>query len=320
MVVCLRMSSDELSIGVDMGGTSIKFAVVCGTEIVYKGEPMPTQEYPTPEAIVQEIGNRLHAIQELYPSACAVGMGLPGFVDHRAGTVDSLTNVPGWYNIHIRDILTELTGLPAAVDNDANCMAYAEWKLGAGRGMNDLVCLTLGTGIGSGIIANGQFLRGHLGAAGELGQMTIDYKGRIGYYGNRGAIEDYIGNREIASEAQMLYAAAGISRSEDECTPIDLENAAKAGCPVAAAVWDDIACKLASCLMNCHYILNPEAFIIGGGISKAGDLLFAPLRKYLRAQLYGPHYEKIKILPAQFANDAGIIGAARLAYNEAKGL
>lgn len=314
------MSTEELSIGVDMGGTSIKFAVIRGTEIIFKGEPMPTHEYPTPEAIVQEIGNRLRGLLAAYPDVCAVGMGLPGFVDHRAGTVDSLTNVPGWYNIHIRDILTELTGLPAAVDNDANCMAYAEWKLGAGRGMNDLVCLTLGTGIGSGIIANGQFLRGHLGAAGELGQMSIDYRGRVGYYGNRGAIEDYIGNREIASEAQLMYAAAGKPRREENCTPIDLENEAKAGCPVAAAVWDDIACKLATCLMNCHYVLNPEAFIIGGGISKAGDLLFAPLRRYLKAQLYGPHYEKIKILPAQFGNEAGLIGAANLAYNTAKQL
>lgn len=314
------MAENDLSIGVDMGGTSIKFAVVRGTELIGRAEPVRTQDFVSPDAIFAEVGKRLKELIAQYPDVKAVGMGIPGFVDHDRGIADSLTNVPGWYDVPVRDMLEEMTRLPAAVDNDANCMAYAEWKLGAGRGMNDLVCLTLGTGIGSGIIANGQFLRGHLGAAGELGQMTIDYKGRIGYYGNRGAIEDYIGNREIASEAQMLYAAAGISRSEDECTPIDLENAAKAGCPVAAAVWDDIACKLASCLMNCHYILNPEAFIIGGGISKAGDLLFAPLRKYLRAQLYGPHYEKIKILPAQFANDAGIIGAARLAYNEAKGL
>lgn len=311
------MSADDLSLGVDMGGTSIKFAVVQGTNIVYKGAPMPTAEYPSPDAIVEEIGRRLRAIMDLYPAVKAVGMGLPGFVNHKEGTVDSLTNVPGWYDVHIREILENATGLPAAVDNDANCMAYAEWKLGAGRGMSDLVCLTLGTGIGSGVIANGQFLRGAMSAAGELGQMSIDYKGRIGYYGNQGAIEDYIGNREIAAEAQAAYAAVGKVRSLEECTPIDLENEAKAGCPVAAALWEDIARKLATCLMNCHYILNPEAFIIGGGVSKAGDLLFAPLRRYLKAQLYAPHYEKLKILPAMFGNEAGIIGAARLALNTA---
>ena len=317
MIKYVRMAAEELSIGVDMGGTTIKFAVVQGTDIIYKGQPMQTGDYPSPDCIVEEIGNRLRGIMDLYPTVKAVGMGLPGFVDHKAGVVDSLTNVPGWYDIHIRDILSDATGLPAAVDNDANCMAYAEWKLGAGRGMNDLVCLTLGTGIGSGVIAGGHFVRGHLSAAGELGQMTIDYKGRIGYYGNQGAIEDYIGHREITAEAQAAYAAAGQPRSLDDCGPIDIEKAAKAGCPIALALWDDIGRKLAACLMNCHYILNPEAFIIGGGVAKAGDLLFGPTRRYLKAQLYPPHYEKIKILPAMFSNDAGIIGAARLALSVA---
>ena len=309
------MSEDRLSIGVDMGGTSIKFAVVQGTEIIGRGEPMPTAEFPSPEAVTGEIGNRLRALIAQYPGIAAVGMGLPGFVDHAAGTVDSLTNVPGWYDVPIRRILEQETGLPAAVDNDANCMAYAEWKLGAGRGMRDLVCLTLGTGVGSGVVANGALLRGHLGAAGELGQVGIDYQGRIGHYGNRGAIEDYIGNRELAAAAQMAYAAAGQEKSLDELTPLHLEQAAKAGCPVAAALWDDTARKLAACMLCCHYILNPQAFIIGGGIAKAGELLFAPVRRYLQAQIYAPHFDKLQILPAQFGSEAGIIGAARLALD-----
>ena len=306
---------NTLSVGVDMGGTSIKFAVVQGTEIIDRGEPMPTADFPSPEAVVSEIGRRLRALIARHEGISAVGMGLPGFVDHAAGTVDSLTNVPGWYDVPIRRILEEETGLPAAVDNDANCMAYAEWKLGAGRGMQHLVCLTLGTGVGSGVVANGQLLRGHLGAAGELGQVSIDYQGRIGYYGNRGAIEDYIGNRELATAAQMAYAAAGQEKAIAELTPLHLENAAKAGCPIATALWDDIARKLATCMLNCHYILNPQAFIIGGGISKAGELLFAPVRRYLQAQIYAPHFAKLQILPAQFSSEAGIIGAARLALD-----
>ena len=307
---------NPLSIGVDMGGTSIKFAVVQGTQIIDRAEPMPTADFPDPESIICELGRRLRTLMERHGAAVkAVGMGLPGFVDHAAGTVDSLTNVPGWYDVPIRRILEEQTGLPAAVDNDANCMAYAEWKLGAGRGMQHLVCLTLGTGVGSGVVANGQLLRGHLGAAGELGQVSIDYQGRIGHYGNRGAIEDYIGNRELATAAQMAYAAAGQAKTPDELTPIHLEQAAKAGCPIAAALWDDTARKLATCMLNCHYILNPQAFIIGGGISKAGDLLLAPVRRYLQAQIYAPHFAKLQILPAQFSSEAGIIGAARLALD-----
>ncbi len=300
-----------------MGGTTIKAAVIQGTTILRKAEPMVTLDYPSPEAIIEELNRRVAGLREDFADVRAIGMGLPGFADHEAGTIDSLTNVPGWYDIPIRRLLHEATGLPAAIDNDANCMAYAEWKLGAGRGMKDLVCLTLGTGVGSGVIANGQFLRGHLGAAGELGQMSIDYKGRVGYYGNMGAVEDYIGHREIAADAQAAYAAAGIARTLEECDPLGLENDAKAGNPVALQIWDDIARKLASCLMNCCYILNPEAFIIGGGISKAGDLLFKPVRQYLKNQLYARHYEKLRILPAQFANDAGIIGAARMGLDAA---
>lgn len=308
----------ELSIGVDMGGTSIKFAVVRGTEIVGRCEPMPTADFTGPEAVVSEVGRRLRGLIEQFPSVCAVGMGLPGFVDHAAGTVDSLTNVPGWYDVPIRRILEQESGLPAVVDNDANCMAYAEWQLGAGRGMQNVVCLTLGTGVGSGVVANGQLLRGHLGAAGELGQVGIDYQGRIGHYGNRGAIEDYIGNRELAAAAQVAYAAAGQEKRLEELSPLHLELAAKEGCPVALALWEDIARKLAACMLCCHYILNPQAFIIGGGIAKAGELLFAPVRRFLKAQIYAPHFAQLQILPAKFGSEAGIIGAARLALDVVK--
>ncbi len=306
------MAEEAFTIGVDMGGTTLKAAVVQGTTILRKAEPMVTLDYPSPEAIVEELARRVAALREEFPGVVSVGMGLPGFADHEAGTIDSLTNVPGWYDIPIRRMLEEAIGLPAAIDNDANCMAYAEWKLGAGRGMRDLVCLTLGTGVGSGVIANGQLLRGYLGAAGEIGQTSIDYKGRIGHYGNRGAVEDYIGNREIEVEARMAYAAAGVERRSEDCNPIALENDAKAGDSVALKLWDDIARKLATSLMNCCYILNPQAFIIGGGISKAGELLFSPLRQYLQSQLYPRHYARLQILPAQFGSESGLIGAARL--------
>ncbi len=310
------MADEPLTIGVDMGGTTIKAAVVQGTNILRKMEPMVTLDYPSPESIVEELVRRVSSLREEFSGIVSIGMGLPGFADHEAGTIDSLTNVPGWYDIPIRCLLEEATGLPAAIDNDANCMAYAEWKLGAGRGMEHLVCLTLGTGVGSGVVANGQLLRGFLGAAGEMGQTSIDYKGRVGHYGNMGAIEDYIGNREIAADALAAYAAAGISRTPEECDPLGLELDAKAGNPVALKIWDDMARKLATALMNCCYLLNPEAFIIGGGISKAGDLLFTPIRQYLKNQLYARHYAKLKILPAQFGSEAGLIGAARMGLDD----
>ena len=257
------MAENDLSIGVDMGGTSIKFAVVRGTELIGRAEPVRTQDFVSPDAIFAEVGKRLKELIAQYPEVKAVGMG-------------------------------------------------------AGKGMNDLVCLTLGTGVGSGIVANGQMLRGSLGAAGELGHLSIDYQGRKGYYQNHGALENYIGHPRIQEDAAAAYAAAGQEKPLEDCAPYPLELAAKAGDPVALAMWDDIARKLATGLLSCHYILNPAAFIIGGGVAKAGDLLFEPLHRYLKAQTYGPHYEKLRILPAMFSNEAGIIGAAKMALEEAE--
>ena len=245
------MAENDLSIGVDMGGTSIKIAVVQGTELIARAEPVRTQDFVAPEAIFEEVGKRLKALIAEYPEVKAVGMGIPGFVDHDRGIADSLTNVPGWYDVPVRQMLEDMTGLPAAVDNDANCMAYAEWKLGAGKGLNDLVCLTLGTGVGSGIVANGQMLRGSLGAAGELGHVSIDYNGREGYYHNHGALENYIGHPRIQEDAAAAYAAAGQEKSFEDCAPYPLELAAKEGDAVALAMWDDIARKLATGLLNC---------------------------------------------------------------------
>ena len=223
-----------------------------------------------------------------HPEVQAIGMGMPGFVNFYQGTVYTLTNVPGWNNVPVRDMLQAACGLPVYVENDANCMAYAEWKLGAGKGKRHLVCLTLGTGVGSGLIVNGELLRGSTCSAGELGQTSIDYRGRLGHYGNRGSLEDYVGN---------------------------LERAALAGDEVAEQVWRDLAVKLSCALMNCCYLLNPEAIIIGGGVAKAKTLLFQPLQEIMKAQLAAPLVEYLEILPAQFGTEAGILGAAHLALN-----
>ncbi|HRN23158.1 MAG TPA: ROK family protein, partial [Akkermansia muciniphila] len=193
--------------------------------------------------------------------------------------------------------------------------AYAEWKLGAGKGKRHLVCLTLGTGVGSGLIVNGELLRGSTCSAGELGQTSIDYRGRLGHYGNRGSLEDYVGNREIAADARTLYASHGIDKAIVDCNPIALERAALAGDEVAEQVWRDLAVKLSCALMNCCYLLNPEAIIIGGGVAKAKTLLFQPLQEIMKAQLAAPLVEYLEILPAQFGTEAGILGAAHLALN-----
>ena len=208
------------SIGIDFGGTSIKMGVVKGAEVIAHAPSIATQEYGNPDQLIEAIAQFVNMLRLNHPEVQAIGMGMPGFVNFYQGTVYTLTNVPGWNNVPVRDMLQAACGLPVYVENDANCMAYAEWKLGAGKGKRHLVCLTLGTGVGSGLIVNGELLRGSTCSAGELGQTSIDYRGRLGHYGNRGSLEDYVGNREIAADARTLYASHGIDKAIVDCNPI----------------------------------------------------------------------------------------------------
>ncbi len=311
------MSDVPLAIGIDFGGTSVKTGVLYRGNVIDDAPRIDTQAFTEADPLIQEIAKSIATLRKNHPKIAAIGVGMPGFVNFKNGLVHNLTNVKGWRRVFLKTRLEELTKLPVTVENDANCMTYAEWKRGAGRGMNDLVALTLGTGVGGGIIANGNMVRGAQSVAGELGQTSIHWEGKTGTYNNKGALEDYIGNNEIAARAAELYAAAGKERLVEECSPARLAKDATFGDEVAISVWEDVAEKLATALMNCCYLLNPEGIIIGGGVAKAGSILFAPLDHKLRAQLGRPFSENLRILPARFGNEAGIVGAATLALEEA---
>ena len=314
------MSTEQKAIAVDFGGTSIKIGVTQGAQIVEKAPALPTAAYGSPEEIIEAMCDSIHRLMEHHPEVQAAGLGMPGWVDFYKGVLYQLTNVAVWdHEVPVREVMQEQLGLPVVLDNDANAMAYAEWKLGAGRGLESLVCLTLGTGIGGGIVLHDRMLRGRNVSAAELGQTSIHYSGRVGPFGNRGAIEEYLGNNEIAADAAQLYTAAGISRSAQECTPKLLEAAARAGDPIARRVYEEFAEKLACLIMNMMYALVPEAFIIGGGVAKAGDLLFSPLEAHLRKQLFPVHAAALRLLPAHFGADAGLIGAGLMAIDYARG-
>ncbi len=311
------MSDTPLAIGIDFGGTSVKIGVVYRGNIIDQAPPIATGDFEGAEPLIQAILRTVEELRARHPKVAAIGVGVPGFVNFKTGTIYNLTNVEGWKNIALRDRLTEETELPCIVENDANCMTYAEWKRGAGKGMHNLVALTLGTGVGGGLIVEDKLIRGSQYGAGEVGQTSIDYRGRIGNYGNRGALESYIGNNELAADALQRYKEAGISKTLTECTPLALAQAAHRGEEVAKQIWEDTGEMLASAIMNLCWILNPQGIIIGGGVAKAGDLLFEPLQKHLLAQLSGPFREHLQILPARFGNEAGMIGAAALALVEA---
>lgn len=307
------MHHSPLALGIDFGGTSIKMGVVSEGKIIFSAKALPTREFSKPSSLIKGLAERIGELREQFPSIEAVGIGVPGFVNLKEGLVYQLSNVPGWVHVPLREQLAAACGLPCTIDNDANCMAFAEWKHGAGKGKEHLLCLTLGTGVGSGIISNNRLLHGGHSTAGELGQTSIDYRGVKGTYGNLGSLEKYIGNQQIIEEAQARYAEEGIQKSLAECSPIALEKAADAGDAIAIDVWRDVAEKLACAVVNACWLLNPDAIIIGGGVARAGHHLFSPLETFVRTQLSTPFYSYLEILPAHFSNDAGIVGAASLA-------
>ena len=313
------MSNDEkkLAVGIDFGGTSVKAGVVDGDHLLGSAPPLDTQAHDSPEALIEAIAATIGSLRENHPAIAAVGVGMPGLIDSDCGIVHNLTNVTGWAGIPLREKLTRQCGLPVVVDNDANCMAYAEWKRGAGRGFRHAICITLGTGVGGGIIVDGRLVHGARFSAGEIGQMSIDYQGRTGHYANLGALEDYIGNNEITERARAAYAVAGIEKSIEECSPAGLADAAAQNDPIALGIWEETGRMLATALMSCCWLLNPEAIIIGGGVARAGDVLFAPLKAHLLPQLSSPLRDHLQILPAAFCNEAGIIGAAAMALDNA---
>lgn len=301
------------AVGIDFGGTSVKLGVCRGADLLHSDEPILTAAHPGPTALINEMAARISKLRQTYTDIAAVGVGVPGLVDFDRGFVHELTNVPGWKHIPLKALLSEKTGLHCAVENDANAMCYAEWRYGAGKGLRNVIALTLGTGVGGGLVLDNKMFRGSSFSAGEIGQMSIDSNGKAGHYGNLGSLEKYIGNNQITEHAMARYAEAGIIKNVEDCTPKAISIAAQAGDDVARQIWGEIADWLGTALSSIAWLLNPDAFVIGGGVALAGPLLFEPLERKVQSMLSTVVWEKLKILPAKFSNEAGIIGNAALA-------
>ena len=304
--------TDKTSIGIDFGGTSVKIGVCRGEELLVTDEPIPTMQFHGPAALIGEMAARVAKLQKTYPAICAIGVGVPGLVDFDHGFVHELTNVPGWKHVPLKAILSEKTGLPVLVENDANAMTYAEFRHGAARGLKNVIGLTMGTGIGGGLVLDGKMFRGSGFVAGEIGQMSIDYNGKAGHYGNLGALEKYTGNQQIAEHAVLRYSEAGIEKDIAECTPKKIADAAQAGDDIARQIWGEVADWLGTAISSIAWLLNPDAFVIGGGVAQAGDLIFTPLKNKVQSMLSTVVWERLQILPARFSNEAGIMGNAAL--------
>lgn len=315
--------SERWILGVDIGGTNLVVAAV-----PYAGGSIgalrscETRSERGADAAVEDIARMAREVaDELERNGegddfVGVGIGCPGPLDLAAGVVVSTPNL-GWSHYPIRDRIGEAVGLPAALDNDANCATYGEWWQGVARGLTSVVGVTLGTGVGGGLITEGRLVRGASGCAGEIGHMTIDVTGRRCACGNYGCLEAYVSGPNIAARAREGLAA-GIASLLPDLVDGDLDRITAAtvyealtrGDEYAREVMTETAELLGVGVANLVNLLNPEMVVVVGGVARANHHLFDPLRSEVRRRAFASAVDACQIVPGALPETAGVIGAA----------
>lgn len=300
-------------IGIDIGGTAIKLGVFAPDGSCDRTVTVTTPQPATPKAVLDVMVEAIANLQLSQPSPNAlltsdppkqnikaIGVGLPGPTD-AAGRVSKVAiNLSDWHDVPLADWLEQTTGLPVILANDANCAGLGEAWQGAGCGVKNVIMLTLGTGVGGAIILDGKLFVGPHGAGGELGLITLNPDGPECKSGNQGSFEQYVSIR-------------GIRRATGK-EPRELIDLAKIGDKSALEFWQNYGRLLAAGLASSIYILTPEVIIIGGGVSAAADFFMPSLEAEIDARVLPSSRINLRILPAMLGNQAGIVGAAKLAF------
>ncbi|MBF0489103.1 MAG: ROK family protein [Candidatus Omnitrophica bacterium] len=300
-------------VGVDVGGTNIKLGLVHPRGVVIARSHFPTKPFSSSKKKL--IGVLAHEIEKIITSQglkdkdiAGVGVGVPGLVDFDKGVVRFLPNIPGWKNVPLKAILEKKLKLPVYVDNDVKLITLAEWKFGAGCGVKNLICLTLGTGVGSGLILDNRLYRGSANAAGELGHMPLNEKGPACNCGGFGCFEKYVGN-------QSLFALADQVMKKSDMTTQKMFALANAGNLKALQFWREAATHMGNGLVGVVNLLNPQLIVIGGGVSNNEKYLFPTIKEVIKKRSMSLQGSMVKIKRAKFGDDAGIIGAQVLVDN-----
>ena len=309
-------------IGIDVGGTNVKIALVDENGKIIYSNSVPTYakmgyEY-TVNNIKQAIRGLMKETNTSEKDIEGIGFDFPGQVDYKTGVVKLAPNIPGWVNIPIAQMIEEEFHIPTKIDNDVRCAALGEMKFGAGKGCENFICITVGTGIGSGIVINGQIVRGAANAAGEIGHIKLQAKdGPLCGCGDSGCLEAFASGPAIVAMAQD-YLKGGKSAKfaelagDGEITPYIVAKAAEAGDVVAKRIFEIMGYRIGIGLTSVINLLNPEKVIVGGGVAECGDLLLEPIRKTVKARAMKVAGETVQIVPAELGNSAGVIGASML--------
>ena len=314
--------ADEMVLGLDIGGTTLAAGVVAGDGRVLAQQGAPSRATEGPASMIDRLLALARVVVEEsdvpWSRLRGIGIACGGPLDPFAGIIQSPPNLPAWDDIPIVDIVERALGLPAAVDNDATASALAEDWYGAGRehGAHHLVYLTISTGIGGGLVIDGRPYRGAGGNAVELGHLTVRYDGRRCACGRRGCLEAYASGTSIALRAREALARGRASSLVGiaDVTARDVAAAARAGDSLAVEVWSETTAIVGSAIANVLNDYNPDLVVLGGGVTRAGDLLLGPVREVAFSQALPPARRSAEIVLARLGDELGVVGAATVAF------
>jgi glucokinase len=304
----------SLTVAIDIGGTHIRVAV-------YKPDSLEPIKHGRTKSLATEPGvyDRLEkAVEAVWPGekVRAIGIASPGPLDPHTGTILATPNIPEWKNFPVGPRLSQHFGVPVYLDNDANMAGLAEWQYGAGKGHENLVYLTISTGIGGGVISHGCLLQGFHGMGAELGHVILVPDGPPCGCGGRGHVESFCSGPSIARYVgeQIKAGQKSTLQTQPDLSPAEIAKAARAGDALAISAFERAGRYLGIAVANFLAIFDPSIVIFGGGVSQVGELLFKPFEESLQKYTFHQHYlDNLVITKAALGDDAGLLGALALA-------
>lgn len=313
----------KLILGIDIGGTKLAAGVVTPDGELLSQDRVPTLASEGPDRVINRLIDLCRHVVNLanvsWSQIEAAGVGCGGPLDPHTGVIKEPPNLPGWIDVPLVQRLHEALGVPVFLDNDANAAALGEHRFGAGRGVANMVYLTISTGVGGGIIIENRLYQGVNGNAGEIGHMSVDFRGRPCNCGSRGCLEAYASGTNIAARAREAVLAGRpsvlttLAGEPAKITGETVWEAIQQGDALARQVWDETMEILGTGITNVIHIFNPSLVVLGGGITNFGDLLFEPLRRIAQERVMGPLAQVVQIVPAQLGGQVGVLGAAAVA-------
>ena len=319
----------KLAIGIDLGGTNIKGVIIDESGKGYHLTRIATEAYKGGSEVLQNILSLIESLIEKQGSTesfVGVGIGTPGFVDSEGMVLGGAENIPGWKGMQLYDPIYKKFGIPAVAANDVTVMAFAESKYGAGKGVKNMVCFALGTGVGGGIIINGELFKGSHGMAGELGHIVVETNGIPCSCGQNGCLEQYASATGIVNIARKLCAnvkrsmvstfSEEVNRKPELVTSKMVYEYVNLHDPQAVLVNETVADMLARAIGIVANTLSPDRVVLGGGVMMAGQVIVDAVNRYVPKYCWPTIWDKCDLKIALLGEDAGVLGAAAMVFEE----